>query len=192
MSEDMNQEVTETNEVATEAKKQDALLPLFLQWKEEGMEDDDIIMKLHEEHDLTLSSAVARFRKLKSEAGLTAHKGHKSEEVREFIKQEADAGKSRAEIIEAMVDKFGYTKKSAASTYSTQAKKLGLIGEGVGVSAKLPMEEVVRFMRANADLKKQEFVAKMSEELGYAPSTCGAFYTYMPMAKEWAKQELGQ
>jgi len=181
--------MTEETEVEAAPVKEDELLPTFQAWIDEGIEEDEIIMKLHKEHNLSLPSAVSRFRKLKSQAGLTSPRGHKSEDVQAFIQERVDAGDERAVIIEAMVEKFGYTKNSAASTFSTQGKKLGLTGEG-GASVRVPMEKTVAFLRANKDLKKQELVAKMSEELGYAQSTCGAFYTYIPMAEEWAKQEL--
>lgn len=177
---------------ATEAPivKPDELLETFQGWIDEGVEEDEIIMKLHKEHDLSLPSAVSRFRKLKSQAGLTSPRGHKAEDVQNFIKDKVEDGMDRADIIDAMVDTFGYTKKSAQSTFSTQGKKLGITGEGSGMSARVPMNKTVEFMRANADLKKQEFVAKMSQELGYAESTCGAFYTYIGMAQEWARQEV--
>lgn len=180
--------MTEETEVEAAPVKEDELLSTFQAWIDEGVEEDDIIMKLHQDHGLSLPSAVSRFRKLKGQAGLTSPRGHKSEDVQAFIQEQVDAGNARADIIEAMVEKFGYTKNSAASTFSTQGKKLGLTGEG-GASVRVPMEKTVAFLRANKDLKKQELVAKMSEELGYAQSTCGAFYTYIPMAEEWAKQE---
>lgn len=186
---EMMDEATEATTEAATPEKPDALLETFQGWIDGGMEEDEIIMKLHNEHDLSLPSAVSRFRKLKSQAGLTAPRGNKSEDVQAFIKAKVDDGMERGEIIDAMVEEFGYTKKSAQSTFSTQGKKLGLTGEG-GISVRVPMEKTVEFLRANRDLKKQELVAKMSEELGYAESTCGAFYTYIPMAEEWAKQEL--
>lgn len=181
-------EAVETEEVAAAPEKTDPLLETFMGWVNDGVEEDEIIMKLHQEHDLTLPSAVSRYRKLKSQGGLTKERGHKSEDVRNFMKEKHEAGMSRSEIIEAMVEEFGYTKNSAASTFSTQGKELGLTGEG-GVSVRVPMEQTVAFLRANQGLKKQELVAKMAEELGYAESTCGAFYTYIPMAVEWARQE---
>ena len=182
------------HEVESEAApvKQDELLETFQGWIDDGVEEDDIIMKLHNDHGLSLPSAVSRFRKLKSQAGLTSPRGHKSEDVQAFIKDKVDEGLERGEIIDLMVETFGYTKKSAQSTFSTQGKKLGITGEGGGMSARVPMEDTVRFLRANRDMKKQELVAKMAEELGYAESTCGAFYTYIPMAVEWAKQELAE
>jgi len=188
MSEELDT-MTETEE-ATVAVKPDELLPTFEEWIAAGVEEDEIIMKLHKEHNLTLPSAVTRYRKLKSQAGLTSPRGHKAEDVQAFIKDKVDDGMDRGDIIDAMVEEFGYTKKSAQSTFSTQGKKLGITGEGGGMSARVPMEQTVAFLRANQELKKQELVAKMAEELGYAESTCGAFYTYIPMAVEWARQEV--
>ena len=190
MSEEMNDVVEATETATTEAVKTDPLLEQFQQWVDDGIAEDDIIVKLHEEHDLSFPAAVGKYRKLKSEAGLTSPRGHKAEDVQSFIKEGLDQDMSRAEIIGAMVQKFGYTKKSAASTFSVQGKKMGIVGEGTGATQKVPLEEIVAFMRANAGDKRQELVAKMVEEFGYAESTCGAFYTYIPMAQEWAKQEV--
>lgn len=189
--ENTNEAVEETTNESVQAAevKPDELLEDFKGWIADGMEDDDIIMKLSNDHDLSISSAVARYRKLKGQAGMTSPRGHKAEEVQAFIQAQVDDGKERADIIEAMVEKFGYTKKSAQSTFSTQGKKLGITGEGSGISARVPMSDVVAFLRANQDLKKQELVAKMVAELEYAESTCGAYYNYIPMAVEWARQE---
>lgn len=180
----------EVTNAVQKAEKPDDLLDTFQGWIDEGVEEDEIIMILHKEHNLSLPSAVSRFRKLKSQAGLTSPRGHKSEDVQAFIKAKVDEGMERAAIIDAMVEEFGYAPKSAASTFSVQGKKLGITGEGGGMSSRVPLEDVVTFLRDNRELKKQELVAKMSEALGYAESTCGAFYTYIPMAEEWAKQEV--
>lgn len=189
MSEELNM-MEEEVEVKEEAQvKPDELLPVFLSWVEDGVEEDEMIMKLHKEHNLALSSAVGRYRKLKGQAGLTSPRGHKAEDVQAFIQAKVDEDMSRGDIIDAMVEKFGYTKKSAQSTFSTQGKKLGITGEG-GMSARVPISSIVKFLRDNQDLKKQELISKMAEELNYAESTCGAFYTYIPMAQEWAKQEM--
>jgi hypothetical protein len=183
MSEDMNEESAAT-------EKMDDLLPTFKDWVDGGMAEDDIIVKLHEEHGLTYPSAVAKYRKLKSQAGMTSPRGHKSEDVIAFIKENHDEGKSRKEIIEGMIEEFGYTPKSAASTFSIQGKKLGIAGTGeFGSRQTVPLSDTVSFLRANYHLPKQELIAKMKEELGYAESTCNAFYIYVPMAIEWAKQE---
>lgn len=188
MSEEL--EMTMGEEVEAKQEKTDELLDDFIGWVKDGVEEDDIIMKLSKDHNLSLPSAVSRFRKLKSQAGMTSPRGHKSEDVQAFIKAKIDDGMDRQEIIAAMIDEFGYAPKSAASTFSVQGKKLGITGEGGGMSARVPMENTVSFLRANRELKKQELIAKMTEELGYAESTCGAFYNYIPMAEEWAKQEI--
>lgn len=173
------------------AEKPDELLPTFQGWIEDGVTEDDIIVKLHEEHGLSYPSAVAKFRKLKSQAGLTSSRGNKSEDVIAFIKSKHEEGVSRKDIISAMVEEFGYTDKSAASTFSVQGKKLGITGEG-GVGNRVPISDTVAFLRANKDMPKQELLAKMQEELGYAESTCNAFYIYIPMAVEWSAQEKAE
>jgi len=190
MNDETNIESEEVEVATATPVKEDELLPTFEEWIAAGVEEDEIIMKLHKDHNLSLPSAVTRFRKLKSQAGLTSPRGHKAEDVQAFIKDKVTDGMERGDIIDAMVEEFGYTKKSAQSTFSTQGKKLGITGEGGGMSARIPMAQTVSFLRANQELKKQELVAKMAEELGYAESTCGAFYTYIPMAVEWAKQEV--
>lgn len=183
MAEEMDMEVDAP-------EKMDELLPAFKEWVENGIDEDSIIVKLHEEHGLTYPSAVAKYRKLKSQAGMTSPRGHKSEDVIAFIKENHEEGKSRKEIIEAMVEEFGYTPKSAASTFSIQGKKLGIAGGGeFGARQTVPLSDTVAFLRNNYHLPKQELIAKMKDELGYAESTCNAFYIYVPMAMEWAKQE---
>jgi hypothetical protein len=180
------------NVVDNDEVKTDELLDTFQSWIEDGVSEDDIIVKLHQEHDMSFPAAVNRFRKLKSQAGLTTPRGNKAEEVQTFIKTRHEAGDDRSAIIAAMVEQFGYTPKSAASTFSVQGKKLGLTSEGAA-GAKVPMEDVVSFLRANYDsMSKQDLIAKMSDELGYAESTCNSFYIYIPMAKEWAAQELAK
>jgi len=183
-----NEELTE-GEAGVKVEKTDELLETFEDWIAEGVSEDDIIVKLHEDHGLTFPQAVNRFRKLKSQAGLTSPRGNKAEEVVAFIKDKHEGGMERSDIIAAMVEKFGYTPKSAASTFSVQGKKLGLTGEGTA-GAKVPLEDVVKFLRENDGMDKAELLSKMQENLGYAASTCNAFYVYIPMAKEWAKQEL--
>lgn len=178
-------------EKAEKPEKPDELLPTFQGWIEDGVTEDDIIVKLHEEHGLSYPSAVAKFRKLKSQAGLTSSRGNKSEDVIAFIKSKHKEGVSRKDIISAMVEEFGYTDKSAASTFSVQGKKLGITGEG-GVGNRVPISDTVAFLRANKDMPKQELLAKMQEELGYAESTCNAFYIYIPMAVEWSAQEKAE
>jgi hypothetical protein len=187
---EMNEEVMETEvNAAVEVEKPDELLPSFLEWVESGVSEDDIIVKLHEDHGLTYPAAVGKYRKLKSQAGLTSSRGNKSADVVNFIKEKHEEGMARKEIIEAMIATFGYTPKSAASTFSTQGKKLGITGEGGVGRQTVPLSDTVTFLRENYDLPKQELIAKMQEELGYAESTCNAFYIYIPMAIEWANQE---
>lgn len=184
----MNEAALNVVDNEEKVEKTDDLLATFESWIAEGVSEDDIIVKLHEEHDMSFPAAVNRFRKLKSQAGLTSPRGNKSEEVLAYIKEQHEAGIERSDIIASMVEKFGYTPKSAASTFSVQGKKLGITGEGTA-GAKVPLEDVVKFLRDNDGMDKQDLLAKMQDELGYAESTCNAFYIYIPMAKEWARQE---
>lgn len=173
------------------AIKVDELQGNFDEWHTAGMSEDDIIEKLHTDHELSYPGAVNRLRVLKKGAGLTRPKGAKSEDVRIFIQTCHDEGNERPAIIEKLVEKYGYTKKSAASTFSVQGGKLGLAGGGsFGGGAKKPLAEVVSWVRANADKKRADFSAAMATELGYTPSTAGAFYTYLAFAKEYASQEV--
>ncbi len=185
-------EVVENDEVVMAPEKpRDDLQDTFEGWVEAEISEDDMIESLHTDHELSYPQAVNRLRKLKSAAGLTRPKGHKSEEVQAFITECNDAGDDRATIIGKLVEKFGYTKNSAASTFSVQGGKLGLAGGGsFGAGAKRPLSEVVEFARRNADAKRADFVKAMVEELEYTESTSGAFYTYMGFAKEYAKQEI--
>ena len=188
----MNEAVTEMNETEVVAEvKIDELQATFDEWHEAGISEDNIIVKLHEEHDLSYPAAVNRLRALKKGAGLTRPAGHKSEEGRSFIQECHDSGDDRSVIIEKLQAAFGYTKNSAASTFSVQGGKLGIAGGGsFGGGAKKPLNEVVAFARLNADKTRKDFVVAMSEELGYTESTAGAFYTYMGFAKEYARQEV--
>lgn len=193
----MNDEVTFEEEVvesteneATEGQEVDELQEVFDSWVEAGKSDDDMIEALHNEHELSYPQAITRLRELKKAAGMGRRPGHKKEEVQAFIQECIDNEMSRSDIIEAMVEKFGYTKNSAASTFSVQARAMGIIAEGEGVRAsKKPLNEVVAFARAHANDKRADFVEAMVEELGYSESTAGAFYTYLGFAKEYARQE---
>lgn len=178
-------------EVTNEAGNVDPLQEAFEGWIAAEMNEDDIIEELHSEHELSYPAAVNKLRALKKAAGLTKPRGYSSDEVREFINECHEAGDDRATIISKLVEKFDYTKNSAASTFSVQGGKLGITGGGgFGGGQKKPLDEVVAFARTNADLKRADFCAKMAEELGYTESTAGAFYTYLGFAQEYAKQEV--
>lgn len=185
MSEDFE---TETEETVEEVR--DDLQDQFDEWYENDVPEDEMIENLHNIYQLSYPAAVYKLRVLKKAAGLTKPRGHKSEEVMAFIKESFDAGDDRSVTTEKLIEKYDYTKHSAASTYSTLGKKLGIVtGGGVG-GTKQPLDQVVAFVRQNADKKRADFCTAMAEELGYSESTAGAFYTYIPFAKEYAKQEM--
>ncbi len=186
-------ETTETTAttVTTEAVKVDELQEDFMVWLDGGLSEDDVIEILHTKHNLSYPAAVNRLRALKKGAGLTRQKGAKSEDVRAFMQECHDAGDERAVIVDKLVEKYGYTKKSAQSVFSTQGKAIGIAGEGgFGGGQKKPLNEVVEFARGASQMKRAEFTAAMVEQLGYTESTAGAFYTYMGFAKEYARQEV--
>lgn len=184
-------ETTEAAEAPAAPVVRDDLQDTFDGWHAEGVNEDDMIEMLHNDHELSYPGAVNKLRVLKKGAGLTKARGHKSADVQAFIKECSEAGDERAEIIAKMIEKFGYTKHSAASTFSVQGSKLGLTGGGsFGGGAKKPLSEVVAFARDHAGDKRADFASAMVEELGYTESTAGAFYTYLGFAREYAKQEL--
>lgn len=187
MSEE-NQEVQET-ENENVAIPRDALQDRFDEWHGDELEDDNIIELLHADHGMSYPAAVNKLRVLKKAAGLTKPKGHKAAEVQEFIQACHDEGDDRATTISKMVEKYGYTKHSAASTFSVQGAKIGLAGGG-GASTKRPIDEVVTFARAHATDKRADFAAAMVAELGYTESTSASFFTYLGFAQEYARQEL--
>ena len=185
------EEMAEATEVAEAPVVRDALQDQFDEWHNEDLSEDDIIELLHTEHELSYPAAVNKLRILKKAAGLTRPRGNKATDVQAFIQACHDNGDERGVIIEKMVEKYGYTKKSAASTFSVQGGKLGLAGGGsFGGGAKKPLSEVVAFAREHASEKRADFATAMVEELGYTESTAGAFFTYLGFAKEYARQEL--
>ena len=93
----------------------DELQGNFDEWHIAGMSEDDIIEKLHTDHELSYPGAVNRLRVLKKGAGLTRPKGAKSEDVRIFIQTCHNEGNERPAIIEKLVEKYGAIRITAYS-----------------------------------------------------------------------------
>lgn len=188
---DFDEEVTGPVDVsapAEEAKEIDEnpLIAEFADNLEAGMSPDDLILWLRDSQEISFPSAVRLYAELKK--AVAPEGDSKSVQVSSFIKTHYEQGYSRAQIIQLLQDKFEYSPKSAASMYSTAGKTLGILsGSGRTGGSKVPMSQVVSALRS-CPANREAYVAALMD-LGYSESTAGHFVNYIPMAKEWAKQE---
>ena len=151
--------------------------------------DDDVIMWLKDSQEISFPAAVRMFADLKKSCSEDSADS-KHAKVLNAVKAWYEGGYDRKQIIQLLQDEFEYTPKSAASMYSTMGKTLGILGEGRTMSAKVPLPTLVEACR-NASDKSRAGYTKIINELGYSEATAAHFANYIPMAKEWARQELG-
>lgn len=163
--------------------------PLLAEFVEkfDGNNADDTILWLRDSQEVSFPAAVRLFAELKKT--LAPEGESKSAKVTGYIKSKFEQGFNRAQIIQLLQDEFEYSPKSAASVYSTSARTLGIISGGRTGGARVPMNTIVETLRGT-DGSKAAYVAALVA-LGYSESTAAHFVNYVPMAKEWAKQELG-
>lgn len=150
----------------------------------------NIISVIADEFDISSASAAQHVRGYcdRNEIILPTVQRTSLEDMVTFVKEQLDGGKDRKEVVEALQDEMGYTANSAASAYSRATRELGISTGNTG--AKADISEVVSFIREHLDMPRKEAVAKMVEDLGYAESTANTFFTYLPMAREYARQEV--
>jgi hypothetical protein len=150
--------------------------------------EDDIITWLKDSQEISFPAAVRMYADLKkSVAEDSADSKHA--QVLGSVRSWYEAGFDRKQIIQLLQDTYEYTPKSAASMYSTVGKTLGILGEGRVASAKVPLPVLVEACRSASD-KSRAGYTKIISELGYSEATAAHFANYIPMAKEWAKQEM--
>jgi len=163
--------------------------PLLAEFSEKftGGNADEVILWLRDSQEITFPAAVRMFAELRKSTAPDASES-KSAQVSTFIKSKYEEGYSRAQIIQLLQDKFDYSPKSAASVYSTAGRTLGILsGTGRSGGARVPMDQIVSTLRS-CNQSKAAYVAALVD-LGYSESTAAHFVNYIPMAKEWARQE---
>lgn len=182
------EEVVDVSEPAGEATEieENPLLEEFRNFFT-GDNADDTILWLRDSQEISFPAAVRLFGDLRKSTSPEASES-KSAQVMAYIKERFEQGYNRAQIIQLLQDKFDYSPKSAASVYSTAGRTLGILAGGTTRGARVPMSTLVKELRACAPTK-EAYVAALTG-LGYSESTAGHFVNYIPMAKEWARQEL--
>jgi len=162
-------------------------------------EDGDIIASgarkelaenLADTYEVSVATAIAHIKKYAEDKGieLPSVQRTSAEDMVAFVDECIKSEDDRATVVEKLQDEFGYTPNSAASAYSRATRELGISTGGSGPKANI--SEVVSFIRTNEGMAKKDAVALMHEELGYAESTAGTFYTYLNFAKEYSRQEM--
>ena len=149
--------------------------------------DDDVIMWLKDSQELSFPAAVRMFADLKKSCSEDSA-DTKHAQVLHAVKAWYENGYDRKQIIQLLQNDFEYTPKSAASMYSTMGKTLGILGEGRSMGAKVPLPTLVEACM-NASDKSRAGYTKIIHELGYSEATAAHFANYIPMAKEWARQQ---
>lgn len=116
------------------------------------------------------------------------------EDMVAFVKERLEVYKddegARAKVVTDLQNEMGYTANSAASAYSRATRELGLATGRT--TTQVPLSELVSFMRERKLLSRKQMVEAMVQELGYAESTAGSFYTYINFAREWSKQDAAE
>jgi len=150
----------------------------------------ELAENLADTYEVSTATAVAHIKKYAEDKGieLPSVQRTSAEDMVAFVNECIESEDDRATVVEKLQDEFGYTSNSAASAYSRATRELGISTGGSGPKANI--SEVVAFIRNNEGMAKKDAVVKMHEELGYAESTAGTFYTYLNFAKEYSRQEL--
>ena len=150
----------------------------------------ELAENLADTYEVSTATAVAHIKKYAEDKGieLPSVQRTSAEDMVAFVNECIESEDDRATVVEKLQDEFGYTPNSAASAYSRATRELGISTGGSGPKANI--SEVVSFIRNNEGMAKKDAVVKMHEELGYAESTAGTFYTYLNFAKEYSRQEL--
>jgi hypothetical protein len=149
----------------------------------------ELIVRISEEFDISEATAAAHIRKYAEENGIELPSQQRTslEDMVQFVKDQLDDNKARADIVTALQHEMGYTANSASSAYSRATRELGISAGRKGTT--VPLEQTVAFIRERQNMPRKDLTAAMVEELGYAESTANSFLTYVNFAKEWAKQE---
>ena len=150
----------------------------------------ELAENLADKYEVSQATSVAHIKKYAEDNGieLPSVQRTSAEDMIAFVGTCVEEGDDRATVVEKLQDEFGYTVNSSASAYSRAARELGISTGGSGPKANI--SEVDSFIRGNEGMAKKDAVKKMHEELGYAESTAGTFYTYLNFAKEYSRQEL--
>ena len=150
----------------------------------------ELIEQFADEFDISTATAAQHIKKFCDENDIELPTVQRTslEDMVAFVKDKLDEGSTRSEVVEALQEEMGYTANTAASAYSRATRELGLSTGRTGPKASIA--DVVTFMRNNLDLGRKAAAKKMHDEIGYAEATAMAFYTYLPLAQEYARQEL--
>lgn len=120
-------------------------------------------------------------------AGRPAAKATKEERT-EFVKKQLDAGKTRSEVINALMDEFDYTENSAAGVYQSTIKDMGLAAERSGSEKR---DQAWEWFKNNINAKRGEaFVA--FAEMDISQAMAQNYWSAFSLAVTLAEDLTGQ
>lgn len=146
------------------------------------------LAKAEEVTGLTSASVGAHFRNYCKDNDINYSAGGrtsaKKEERVSFIEAALKAGKSRKEIIEAMMAEFGYSEGGAATSYQTTLKENGWSSNSASGGSEV-RNEAWTWFKANMNASRQDAIAAFAA-MGVSEATASSYYATFELAVELA------
>lgn len=143
------------------------------------------------EYDIAIPTAAQHIRDFCEEKGIELPTVQRTpfKDIIAFVQKARDEGEERADTVKRMAEQFNFTENSAASAYSKVLKELGLSQTS---AVKVSLKELVHVIRANLNKPKADAIKIVSEATGYSETTTKQFFSQIPFAKEWLKQQMAE